>query len=271
MTSVGTPKRFREKKALVTGAASGIGLAVARAFHDEGATVTLADARLDAVRRARAGLQGPDSATAVGLDVTVAADVDRVIEDSWEEQDGIDFLINCAGIYPSDPVLQMEESRWDSVIDTNLKGPFLCSQAFARLCAGSGRGGAIVNITSGAARRARPGAVHYCTSKAGLEMLTQGLAIEFASHNIRVNAVSPGFVKVDSEVNPLSREYESAISKDIPLGRSGRPDDIAHAVLFLCSAEAEWITGSILSVDGGSGAGSSSLPLSGPQETGSRL
>lgn len=256
--------RFEDRKVLVTGAASGIGLSIASAFHAEGAMVTLADSRDEAVQGARNKLPDPDRATAVGMDVTVAADVDRVITDSWEEQDGIDFLINCAGIYPSDPVLQMEESRWDSVIDTNLKGPFLCSQAFARLCAGSGRGGAIVNITSGAARRARPGAVHYCTSKAGLEMLTQGLAIEFAPHDIRVNAVSPGFVRVDSEVNPLSREYVAEISRDIPLGRSGRPGDIAHATLFLCSTEAEWITGSILPVDGGSGAGSSSLPLSGP-------
>ena len=256
--------RFENQTALVTGAASGIGLAIASAFHVEGAFVVLADRRIEAVESARAGLPDPSKAAAVRLDVTVAEDVDRVMTDSWRERGGIDFLINCAGIYPSDPVLQMEEARWDSVIDTNLKGPFLCSQAFASMCVESGHDGSIVNITSGAARRARPGAVHYCTSKAGLEMLTQGLAIELSSYGIRVNAVSPGFVRVDSEVNPLSKEYEEAISKDIPLGRSGRPEDIAHAALFLCSHEAEWITGSILPVDGGSGAGSSSLPLSGP-------
>jgi 3-oxoacyl-[acyl-carrier protein] reductase len=262
--------RYRDKTALVTGAASGIGLGIASAFNAEGASVVLADVRLEAARQARTALPEPDRASEVLLDVTVAVEVDRVLESCWREHDGIDFLINCAGVYPSAPVLDMSEHQWDTVLDTNLKGPFLCSRAFARRAVDRGKGGAIVNITSGAARRARPGAAHYCTSKAGLEMLTRALALELAPRRIRVNAVSPGFVSVESEVNPLSEEYVAAISEGIPLGRTGRPEDVARAVLFLCSDAAEWITGATLPVDGGSGAGNASLPLSGPENSARR-
>lgn len=264
--------RFKDKKVLVTGAASGIGLGVASAFNAEGAAVVmLADMRLEAAQEALAGLAEPDRATAVRLDVSAAREVDGVLKRCWEDHDGIDFLINCAGIYPSDPVLEMDERGWDAVLDTNLKGPFLCSQAFSREAVARDRGGSIVNITSGAARRARPGAAHYCTSKAGLEMLTRALALELAQHGIRVNAVSPGFVSVDSEVNPLSQEYVAAISSSIPLGRAGQASDVARAVLFLCSEEAEWVTGTSVSVDGGSGAGDPSLPLSRPETIGGPL
>ena len=108
------------------------------------------------------------------------------------------------------------------------------------------------------------GAAHYCTSKAGLDMLTRAQALELAEHDIRVNAVAPGFVRVDSDVNPLSAEYVHTITSGIPLGRAGQPSDIAAAVLFLCSEQARWITGAVLNVDGGSGAGTLSLPLSDP-------
>ena len=133
------------------------------------------------------------------------------------------------------------------------------SQAFAKALIQESHSGAVVNITSGAA--------HYATSKAELVMLTQAMALEMAPYGIRVNAVAPGFVRVDSEVNRLSAAYVEAIKRIIPLGRAGCPDDIAEAVLFLSSRRSRWTTGSVLRVDGGSGTGTNQLPLSRDTDT----
>jgi 3-oxoacyl-[acyl-carrier protein] reductase len=124
--------------------------------------------------------------------------------------------------------------------------------------------GCVINISSGAALRARPGTAHYCTSKAAVEMLTRAAAIELGSHGIRVNAVSPGFVEVDSAVNPVSETYAAAVSAN-PLGRRGQPADIAASVVWLTSDAAAWVTGSILRVDGGASAGTTALRCTGPR------
>ncbi|MGH3342706.1 MAG: SDR family NAD(P)-dependent oxidoreductase [Carbonactinosporaceae bacterium] len=253
---------FQGRVALVTGAASGIGLAVARAFLERGARVVLADLRLEGARRAADQLGAPGRTLAAGLDVRDSHGISHVVDEAWAAYGIVDVLVNCAGVYPSHAFLEMAERDWDRVLDTNLKGPFLCTRAFAGRLVGAGRPGRVVTISSGAARRARPGALHYCTSKAGVEMLTRALALELADHRIAVNAVAPGFVRVDSAVNPLSARYVEAVSAGIPLRRAGTPGDIAAAVLFLCSASAEWVTGSVLTVDGGSGAGDRSLPPS---------
>jgi len=248
---------------LVTGAASGIGLATSRLFLEEGAEVAMADFRGEVVERARTGLRRTERSLSLAVDVRDRAGVEAAVDRAWQALGGLDTLVGCAGIYPSHPLLEMAEADWDAVLDTNLKGPFLVTQAFARrLVHAKAAWGHVVHITSGAALRARPGAAHYCSSKAGLEMLIRALALELAPHGIRVNAVSPGYVDVNSEVNPLSDEYKRAIKETIPLGRAGRPDDIAEAVAYLCTEAAEWVTGSIFRVDGGSAAGTTSLPLS---------
>ncbi|MGH3328243.1 MAG: SDR family NAD(P)-dependent oxidoreductase [Streptomycetales bacterium] len=253
---------FQGRVALVTGAASGIGYAVARSFLERGARVVLADLRLEGARRAADELGAPGRTLAAELDVRDSHGVSEVFDEAWAAHGTVDVLVNCAGVYPSHPFLEMAESEWDRVLDTNLTGPFLCTRAFAERLIGAGRPGRVVNISSGAARRARPGALHYCTSKAGVEMLTKALALELADHRIAVNAVAPGFVRVDSAVNPLSTRYVEAISGGIPLRRPGTPGDIASAVLFLGSEQAEWVTGSVFTVDGGSSAGDRSLPPS---------
>jgi len=263
--------RFDGKRAFVTGAAGGIGSAIVAAFLDEGASVAAADARRDALE---SGLsrQRPHAARCmtVVLDVSDIEASGTALDRAWKRFGGLDILINCAGVYPNHPALDMAAADWDAVLDTNLRGPFFLTQNFARRLVGEGRPGHVVNITSGNAERARHGAAHYSASKAGLEMLTRTFALELAKHRIHVNSVSPGFVDVASTVSPLSPEYVAAISATIPWPRLGTPVDIAKAVLFLCSGDADWITGITLRVDGGRATGNTTLPLSRPSARQSR-
>lgn len=244
----------------VTGAAGGLGLGIARLFLAEGASVALADIRGadEAVGSSGAGRR----AIALSVDVRDSDSVEAAISEAWDALGGLDVLVNCAGIYPSHLIVDMTVDDWDSVIDTNLKGPFMCSRAVVKRWIDQGVQGHIVNITSGAALRARPGAAHYSTSKAALEMLTRAFALEMAPHHIHVNAVSPGFFDVSSGMNRISRDYVAAIVKTIPWGAGGQPGDIAEAVLFLCSDAASYITGTSLRVDGGYSTGTNALPVS---------
>jgi 3-oxoacyl-[acyl-carrier protein] reductase len=172
----------------------------------------------------------------------------------------VDILVNNAGICPSSLVKDMAAEEWDTVMATNLRAPFLLSQAVARHMIEAGRGGKIVNVTSGSYKSARRGAAHYCCSKAGLEMLTRVLALELAEHRINVNAVAPGLTDVGPHFN-ATPQYKETLIRNIPWGRMATPDEIARAVLFLASDEAEYVTGETLSVDGGSLAGRYILPL----------
>jgi NAD(P)-dependent dehydrogenase (short-subunit alcohol dehydrogenase family) len=180
----------------------------------------------------------------------------------------LDVAVSNAGVYPNTPVVEMDEDEWDRVLDTNLKGTFLVTRAAARQLLAqdgpypwSGSRGKIVTLASGAHRSARVGAAHYCASKAGLVLYSQTLALELAEHRINVNVVSPGFVDV-GERPGVSAVYRETISKAIPWGRPGGPDDVARAAFFLCSEEAEYMTGAVVPVDGGSSAGRYFLPRS---------
>jgi 3-oxoacyl-[acyl-carrier protein] reductase len=242
---------------LVTGAAGGIGLAVAEAFGAGGDTVTGVDAREPELEAAMARLGGhalvadlaePDCAEVVARAVALAGPVD--------------VLVNAAGIYPATPLAEMTAAAWDRVQQVNVRAPVLLTIAVAA----AGRPASVVNISSGAAIRARPGAAHYCTSKAALEMATKACAVELAARNVRVNAVAPGFVEVDSAVNPVTPEYASAVAVN-PLGRPGQADEIAAAVVWLAGAEATFVTGAVLRVDGGATAGTTALPIHHPTTT----
>ncbi|HET6633905.1 MAG TPA: SDR family oxidoreductase [Streptomyces sp.] len=247
------------RHALVTGAASGIGKAVARTFAAAGAHVTAVDRRGDALETAVQELRaahGPH-VTALTADLADADTAGSLISRAATTPD---VLVNAAGLYPALPLLEMTPQTWDRTMDVNVRAAMLTTVGFARARITEGRRGSVVNISSGAATRARPGAAHYCTSKAALEMLTKSCAVELGAHGIRVNAVSPGFVPVDSAANPVTDEYADAVSGN-PLGRRGRPEDIARAVYWLAGDDADWVSGAVLRVDGGATAGTTALPL----------
>ncbi|WP_181768230.1 SDR family NAD(P)-dependent oxidoreductase [Streptomyces albidus (ex Kaewkla and Franco 2022)] len=241
---------------LVTGAASGIGRAVAEAFAEQaGNVLTLVDVdadRLDTVAREL-------DAGAVCVDLAGADGPEEAVARAWESHRSLDVLVNAAGIYPSLDMLDVDAAGWDRVFALNTRAPALATAALARRAVEASRPASVVNISSGATQRARPGGGPYASSKAALEMATRAAALELGQYGIRVNAVSPGFVPVDSACNPVAPEYAAAVSAN-PLGRAGTPADVARAVLWIAGPEAEWVTGEILRVDGGSSAGAGHLP-----------
>lgn len=252
--------RFEGKRVLVTGAAHGIGLAIARAFVEAGARVALADVDREGLAAAVDDLG--DAASMHPGDVRNAADVERTVAEAEARHGGLDVVVSNAGVYPSDPFLDLDEDAWDRVMDVNAKGCFLVCRAVARRMVAAGTPGAIVTIASGSARFAREGAAHYCASKAAVVALTRVMALELARHGIRANAVSPGLIDVPGGPQ-LSEGYTQAMTRMIPAGRMGRPEDVARAVLFVAHPDADYMTGEVVSIDGGLSAGRYGIPTSG--------
>ena len=235
--------------ALVTGAGRGLGRAIAAALHERRYKVAVTDVDEGAALLVARSLSADGStARAYRLDVSSAQQVADVFASVAHDLGLPDALVNNAGVYPSHSILDMPEAAWDRVLDINLKGPFLCAQAFGRMRLAP-TGGVIVNVASTAAFSARVGAAHYSASKAGLVMLTRSLAQEFGPYGIRVNAVAPGLVEVDE--GHVSAEYKEMFLKMIPRGRIGRPADIAATVGFLLTDGADYINGECIVVDGG--------------------
>ncbi|WOF22909.1 SDR family NAD(P)-dependent oxidoreductase [Microbacterium betulae] len=247
--------------AVVTGAASGLGRTIAEDLAAQGWDVTGVDIQADRLTQAAAEIARATGrairALVVDLgDVGAAA---GAIAEAWATAP-IDGLVNAAAIYPAIPYLELDAKAWTHVQTVNVTSPFFATQALARLALAAGRTPAVVNVASGAARRARPGASHYSTSKAALVMATQASAIELGAHGIRVNAISPGFFAVDSAANPVTAEYEALLSETVLPGPADA-GSLAATVRFLLSDAARWITGAVIPVDGGSGAGTNRLPL----------
>lgn len=245
---------------VITGAGSGIGRATALAFAHLGDALTLVDRDAESAQRTAedARAAGSPQCTALAVDLRETGAAANVIESAWE-QAPIDVLVSSAGVYPATPFLELDEQRWDFVLDVNTRTPVLLTVELAKRAIAAERPAAVVNISSGAALRARPAAAPYSTSKAALEAATKASALELGSYGIRVNAVSPGFVEVNSDVNPVTDEYAEAVG-GTPLGRRGQPEDIARAVVWISSEQADWITGEVLRVDGGSSTGAWHLP-----------
>jgi NAD(P)-dependent dehydrogenase (short-subunit alcohol dehydrogenase family) len=243
--------------AVVTGGRRGIGRAIALALAEAGADVSLGDRVVDdgalegvAEEVRKSGRR----ALAVQADITQKADVDSLVRKTVAELGAIDILVNNAATNIMSPLLELNEEGWDRVIDTDLKGYYLCSQAAGKVMVKQKRGN-IVNIASTAAMDTVPQMGAYCIAKAGVVMLTRILAIELAEHNIRVNAVAPSIVKTKFS-QPLWADAKTLkeIEAGIPLGRLAEPEDITGAVVFLASDASAYITGHTIVVDGGSTA-----------------
>ena len=233
--------------ALVTGASGGIGGAIARALHAHGATVTLSGTRAAALETLAGDLGERVHVAAANL--SDRADVDALVGKAEAAMGQIDILVNNAGITRDGLFMRMKDEDWDTVLEVNLTAGF-------RLARGALRGmvkrrfGRIVGITSIVGVTGNPGQVNYCASKAGMIGMTKSLAQEVASRNITVNAVAPGFIAT-AMTDELNDEQKARINSQIPAGRMGSPEEIAAAVLYLASAEAAYVTGQTLHVNGG--------------------
>lgn len=241
---------MRGQVALVTGASRGIGQAISLKLAAEGVFViatatsdTGADATVAAI------LAQGGAALAVKLDVTSSSDVEALFKKIVAEQGRLDILVNNAGITKDGLMMRMKDSDWDSVLDTNLKGSFNCLREASKIMT-KARYGRVVNISSVVGEMGNPGQVNYCASKAGLFGLTKSAARELAKRNITVNAVAPGFIETDMTAG-LPEKGREALLQNIPMEKLGSADDVAYAVRFLVSPQAGYITGQVLSVNGG--------------------
>ncbi|KXF91615.1 SDR family NAD(P)-dependent oxidoreductase [Phaeobacter inhibens] len=245
---------FTGRTALVTGAASGLGLAMAHALADAGAHVMLFDLDKDGVRAAAEGLNAdhPGRAKALAGSVTDTAAIHVVCEAAVAFGGSLDVVMNNAGIAGNAPSLDLEEATWRQAIDVNLNGAFFVAQAAGRVMAAQD-GGSIVNTASMYGVVAAPERAAYCAAKAGVVALTKVLAIEWAERKIRVNAIAPGYVRT-ALTEKLCREGRldlDALTARVPAGRLGTPQEIAGAALFLASEASAYVTGQTLVADGG--------------------
>ena len=242
---------LKDKIALVTGGSRGIGRAIATTLADAGATVVVNykgnQTAADEVVHAIAATDG--QATATQADISKPEDVERLFKDVLERYGKLDILVNNAGITRDTLLLRMKEDDFDAVLQTNLRGVYLCTKAALRPMT-KARGGRIINITSVVGLMGNAGQSNYAAAKAGIIGFTKSAAREMASRNITINAVAPGYIETEL-TGVLSETMRAAILENIPLGRLGMPQDVANLVCFLASDAAAYITGQTLTVDGG--------------------
>jgi D-sorbitol dehydrogenase (acceptor) len=251
--------RLKDKVAIITGGARGIGAAVARRYAAEGAIVAVADRLLDDATTLAGEIGG--RAFPVAVDVTRQDSIDALVAAVVREAGGVDILFNNAGIFEIQPILEITRESWDRVFDVNTKGLFFTLQAVARRMAEQGRGGKIINLASEAGRQGQPLVLHYCASKAAVISITQSAGLALAKQKINVNAIAPGVIDTPmwDIVDSLFARYENLaigekkkqVGRSVPYGRMGVPEDIVGAALFLASAESDYVVGQTLNVCGG--------------------
>jgi 3-oxoacyl-[acyl-carrier protein] reductase len=242
--------RLKDKTALITGAAQGIGRAIAMQMAQEGAHIGIGDINLQGAQETGEAIKALGVRTmALSLNVSDSKSIAAAFEQLISEFGRVDILVNNAGVTRDALLLRMKDTDWDIVVDINLKGSFLCSKEAIKYMTKQ-KYGRIVNISSVVAFMGNPGQANYSASKAGLIGLTKTLAREYASRGITVNAVAPGFIETFM-TEKLSEKVREELLRSIPLGTLGQPEDIAKAILFLCSHDADYITGHVLHVNGG--------------------
>ncbi len=239
-----------DKVAIVTGASRGIGRVIALSLAAQGAKVVASARNSEALDGLTTEIkaQGGEAVAVVG-DVALDADANNLISQAVATYGKIDILVNNAGITRDGLLLRMKSEDWDAVLDTNLKGAFLCTRAVAKVMSKQ-RSGRIINMSSVVGEMGNAGQANYCASKSGLLGLTKSVARELARRNVTVNAVTPGFIVTEMTENMTDKAREAMIEQ-IPLGRLGESADVANAVLFLASDQSSYITGQVLGVNGG--------------------
>ncbi len=243
--------RLKDKVAVITGGAQGIGRTIAETYAREGAHVALFDVSDEASRKTADEIKAKYNVKTFSTkaDVTKFDDVDAAIKRVVDTFGRIDVLVNNAGITKDNLLLRMSDAEWDAVLAVNLKGPFNCIKAvFSAMRKGGG--GRIINMASIVGLMGNAGQANYSSSKGGLIAMTKTCAREFSKKNILVNAIAPGFIRT-AMTDKLSDDVKKALSAQIPLERLGEAQDVANAALFLASDESSYITGQVLSVNGG--------------------
>jgi NAD(P)-dependent dehydrogenase (short-subunit alcohol dehydrogenase family) len=245
--------RLGGKNAIISGAGSGIGRAIAIGFAAEGAGVVVADIIADRARSTTAEIrQTGGKAEAVTADVSRRPDVEKTLAAAVASFGRIHILVCVAGIATVRPFLELPEAEWDEIMTVNLKSQYLCGQVVGRHMAERG-GGSIINVTSQLAEVAQPMSAHYQASKGGGKMLTKSMALDLAQFSIRVNALAPGLTDggMDTDRSSAWRARREKLVERIPMHRAARPEEMVGAAVFLASDEASYVTGSTVLVDGG--------------------
>ncbi|ETX29895.1 SDR family NAD(P)-dependent oxidoreductase [Roseivivax isoporae] len=247
---------FDGKCAVITGAAGIYGRWMAEAFAAEGMRLLLSDADAAGLDAFAATL--PNRPETIVTDLTRDADLEALLSRAEALFGAPDILVNNAGVFPSGWLLDIDLAEWDRIMGVNLRAVFALTRGTARQMIAAGKGGSVINVSSGASRKMRTTVVPYCTSKTALDRLTKGFALELARFGIRVNALEPGFAP-GSAASPLTDAHVEATTAGIPLGRQSGPADAPGAALWLASQAASYVTGATLAVDGGNSIGTSAV------------
>jgi 3-oxoacyl-[acyl-carrier protein] reductase len=245
--------RLKDQVAMVTGGSRGIGRAIAKALAAEGARVALIyrgskEAADNAIQEIT---QAGGTAKAIQLDVSDGAAVERCVEELVKEWGRLDILVNNAGVVRDTLFVRMTEEDWSTVLTTNLGGAMNCCKAAVPIMALKQRRGRIINISSVAAEHVNQGQTNYAASKGAINSFTRALAVEVASRNVTVNAIAPGFIETDMSAAIRNKAGDIIEKKMIPMKRIGKPEDIARVAVFLASDDSAYLTGQVLTVDGG--------------------